>query len=109
MGILDGIAKAYRLTLACLELHLLLLAFHFYNGLTGVSSLVLHRHFYIHCGFFSRYVARGNKHAVLGDVQEWHRLQPHVTINTRTRIPATVHLLTIINLHHHFVQALVLI
>ena len=105
---LDGVVKVDRFGLACLQCDCLLLVFNIDCGLLFCGSLVLHSYCHLYSCLVGRHIGCGYKHPVLSNMQGGHRLQPHMTIDARARVPAAVGLLGVVNLHYDLVEALIL-
>ena len=72
-------------------------------NLTGLFHLVDNRHQNIDLCLFAADLGCGDRDTILSDMHRGHRLQPHMAVDARTRIPAAIGLLRVVDLHHHLV------
>ena len=82
---------------------------HSHRSVSVLIGFVLYRYFHLDNSLIALHLGRCDKHTVLCDMQGRHRLEPYMTVDTRTRIPAAVWLLAVVHLDHHLVHALVAI
>ena len=82
---------------------------HSHRSVSVLIGFVLYRYFHLDNSLVALHLRRSDKHTVLCDMQGRHRLQPYMTVDTRTRIPAAVWLLAVVYFYHHLVHALVAI
>ena len=82
---------------------------HSHRSVSVLIRLVLYRYFHLDNSLIALHLRRGDKHTVLCDMQGRHRLEPYMTVDARTRIPAAVWLLAVVHFDHHLVHTLVAI
>ena len=85
----------------------MLLTFHFNDALLVIVALVLYGHLDLYFRLVCRHFLCSDKDTILSDMQGRHRFEPHMAVDAGTRVPTTVGLLRVIDLHCHLVFALV--